>query len=308
MDIPREEDAEGGSIVNDGDIEQQLHDAFDSIKVPEDVKAATLSHIEAVRKEGSASTDAKKPRRVRRIWVLVGSVGSIAACLVIALSLFGILGSNSSSEESSTQAFDLDPTAFVDIDINPSVQLELNREDQVIGAHGLNEDGDALLAAAPIDGMFYEQALRALMGSDAASGFLGEDPFIELSISSDDQRQERTLKDMSERYLASIPYDGACRGVSSDIYEEAHSHGMGCGRYSVALELMELDPTLSLEECSDMSMRELRDRIDALESLDGDRASDSDDASISNGAGRGGSGQEGMGAHHGGHGAHHGWS
>ena len=36
---------------------------------------------------------------------------------------------------------------------------------------------------------------------------------------------------------------------------------MGVGRYGAALELMDLDPDVTLEECRSMSMRELRDRI-----------------------------------------------
>lgn len=70
----------------------------------------------------------------------------------------------------------------------------------------------------------------------------------------------------SEQRLASLPCRGSCDAVSLELREEAHAHGMGCGKYAAALELSGLDPDVTIEDCHDMSMRELRDRIAACHS------------------------------------------
>lgn len=281
--------------MNDRDLEQRVRTAFDEITVPDSVKKQTLEYVRSQANEQSVevkviSSPSSSKRRNRRVRPVIFT-GAIAACLLFAAALFGI-------SNVGTQHMDLEPTAFVDIDINPSVQLKLNREDQVVEAEGINEDGANLLSDVPVVGMAYEEALNALTSSQALAPYLEQDAFVAVSIASSDQAQENALTSMSEEYLANAPYQGTCNGVSPEFYEEAHSHGMGCGRYAAAVELVELDPEVTIDECSTMSMRELRDRIQACQHEDQGQQSEQ-------GAGQGqGSGSgRGMG-HHGYHGGH----
>ena len=154
-------------------------------------------------------------------------------------------------------------TAFVDIDINPSIELQLNDSNQVVAVEGVNEDGRSVLAGLALEGLSYEEALSALTSSEALAPYLNDDAFVQVSVASDNPGQERALMDASEQRLASLPCRGSCDAVSLELREEAHAHGMGCGRYAAALELSELDPDVTIEDCHDMSMRELRDRIAA---------------------------------------------
>lgn len=367
--------------MNDRELEREVRDAFDGVNLPEDVKKQALEYVLAHAQtqpqpdaQVQAGTQAQAPAsaqpqtaqcdpvefaaamapaspRKRGRWKVVGAAsGAVAACLVLALAMFGITQlpnlapQPAESEPPATQTAagepdapeapatlpDLETTAFVDIDINPSVQLRLNSSDCVVGAEGINEDGASLLSSVPVDGLPYEQALRALTSSEALAPYVDDDPFIALSVSSENQDQERALTDVSESYLASCPYVGSCNGVTQQFYDEAHSHGMGCGRYAAALRLSELDPSVSIDDCSGMTMRELRDRIGHCEAAAGQGAGSSDDSAPGQGNGSGsgngagqnggsgsGSGQgtapgqgygQGQGyGHHGSHGAHHGW-
>ena len=108
-----------------------------------------------------------------------------------------------------------------------------------------------------------EEALSAFTSSEALAPYLNDDAFVQVSVASDNPGQERALMDASEQRLASLPCRGSCAAVSLELREEAHAHGMGCGRYAAALEHSELDPDVTIEDCHDMSMRELRDRIAA---------------------------------------------
>lgn len=355
--------------MNDRELEREVRDAFDGVELPEDVKKQALEYVlaqahaqtqhQADEQPQTAQCDpvefaaamAPASPRKRGRWKVVGAAsGAVAACLVLALAMFGITQlpnlapQPAESEPPATQTAagepdapeapatlpDLETTAFVDIDINPSVQLRLNSSDCVVGAEGINEDGASLLSSVPVDGLPYEQALRALTSSEALAPYVDDDPFIALSVSSENQDQERALTDVSESYLASCPYVGSCNGVTQQFYDEAHSHGMGCGRYAAALRLSELDPSVSIDDCSGMTMRELRDRIGHCEAAAGQGAGSSDDSAPGQGNGSGsgngagqnggsgsGSGQgtapgqgygQGQGyGHHGSHGAHHGW-
>lgn len=59
---------------------------------------------------------------------------------------------------------------------------------------------------------------------------------------------------------------------------------MGVARYRAAQELLALDPSLTLDDCASMTMRELRDRIAALEAGDDNGGTAADDG---NGGGAG---------------------
>lgn len=365
--------------MNDRELEREVREAFDGVELPEDVKKQALDYVLAhaqtqpqpdaqvqagTQAQTSASVQAQAAqcdpvefaaamapasRRKHGRWKVVGAAsGAVAACLVLALAVFGITqlpnlapqpaeselpaaettAVESAAPEASAALPDLETTAFVDIDINPSVQLRLNSSDCVVGAEGINDDGASLLSSVPVDGLSYGQALRALTSSEALAPYVDGDPFIALSVSSESQDQERALTNVSETYLASCPYRGSCNGFSQQFYDEAHSHGMGCGRYAAAVRLSELDPSISVDDCSGMTMRELHDRIAHCESAAGQGAGSADDSASGQGNGSGsgngtgqnggsGSGQgtapgqgygQGQGyGHHGSHGAHHGW-
>lgn len=57
--------------------------------------------------------------------------------------------------------------------------------------------------------------------------------------------------------------EGSCHRADAEAREDAHYAGMGVGKYRAAQQLMELDDSVTLDDCAGMTMRELHDRIDA---------------------------------------------
>lgn len=299
------------------DLERHVREAFDGIEAPDEAKRQALAYV--LGQEGADRPSAMppslpsqaRPRQRAQARRAVRFLGyAMAACVALVAVVFGAaqlgvdravvetdapgqaasVASGGDEGARSASTADLEPTAFVDIDINPSVQLQLNRADEVVAAKGINDDGAAVLSRVSLDGLSYERALRALVASDAMAPYLDADALVVVSVSSSDAAQQRSLTAASEECLADAPYQVDCHGVSQQLYDEAHGHGMGCGRYAAAVELAELDPGVSVEDCAGMTMRELRDRIASH------RAGDGSGATSGPRAGCGG-----------GRGAHHGW-
>lgn len=291
--------------MNDRDLQQRVREAFDALEAPAAAKQRTLEAFDRLAAEAAspqqtapvadasaAHPSAKPPikvhrfRRARRH----GVIGALAACLVLGAVLFGVTRAGA------------EPTAFVDIDINPSIELQVNRFDKVVAAEAVNTDGEAVLAQLDLAGLPYDEALALLTNSDALAPYLEENSYIQVSVAANDQGQEQALTTASEECLANLPYRASCHAVSLQTHEEAHAHGMGCGRYTAAVELASLDPEVTVEDCADLSMRELRERIDAHHST-GDAATTESPSGNGQGAGQG----TGQGAGHGaGHrGCHH---
>lgn len=305
--------------MNDRELETRMRDAFNALEPPDAVKQRTLETYDVLAagqaeskpgislvasKPAARSRAARKARRSRFITAL-------AACLVLGVAVFGIFrvgGAPDASvettpgDQSAVAPLDMVATAFVDIDINPSIELQLNASDQVVVANAMNDDGRAVIASLDLEGLPYEEAFAKLTKSEALAPYLSGDAYVQVSVSSDNQQQEQALMSMSEQQLAALPCRGSCDAVSLELHEEAHAHGMGCGRYIAAVELSTLDPNVTVDDCRGMSMREIRNRIDACH----DRASSS---SYGGGASQGGSASgygDGYGQHHGeSHGRHH---
>ena len=258
------------------DLDTRVRQAFDNVTVPDDVKRGTLTYIASIAEASGVSAEtapasAAAPRKHARARIipLRRAAAALAACLALAFAGFGGFAY-------------AQPTTYVGIDVNPSIELGVNRFGIVVRVEALNGDGESLLDAVSLTGRGYADALSLLTQSDAFSPYAQEDSYIEISVTSDDARQAEAIRQQSDACLSALPCRGSCHAVDEGTREAAVSAGMGVGRYRAALELVELDPSVTLEECASLSMRELRDRIAALSS------GDSEGRGSGNGGTRGG--------------------
>ena len=232
------------------DLEQRVREAFDEVSLPPEVRARTLAAIDDLVQPREASPS--KPPAPRIVKWRRAAI-ALAACLVLAA--VGLAGSRLYFEE----------TAFVGIDVNPSIELGINRFDIVVSAKAYNEDGEALLRDVSVTGKPYDSAVATLTSSTAFAPYLESDAYIAISVASNDAGQSDTLRTQSDACLRSLPCEGSCHTVDAETRAAASAAGMGAGRYQAALRLLELDGSLTLEDCASMSRHERRSRIAALE-------------------------------------------
>lgn len=63
---------------------------------------------------------------------------------------------------------------YVTIDINPSVEFVLRKDDKVLGVYALNEDANILLVDLNLEGMQYKEALKILVEASILMGYIDE--------------------------------------------------------------------------------------------------------------------------------------
>lgn len=288
--------------MNDLELEKQLRAAFDEVNMPADLRERTLAAIEAARKgegegagaaadgragaamgeraaaaevAGAVETAGDNTRKLRVRKNPLRFACGIAACLVVALA--GFFGYRSV----------LEPTAFIDIDINPSIELAVNRFDTVVGLEALNGDAQAVVEQVDVVGKPYDEAIAVLMEEVSRAGYSLDDSYLEFSISSDDAQQTVTLENSTDSFMAACGYAGNCNAVDSSVHEAAHACNMGVGKYLAAQELANLDPSITVEDCAHMSMRQIRDGISACHQQAGESSGENVSGA---GAGAGGYG------------------
>ena len=93
----------------------------------------------------------------------------------------------------------LTPVSAISLDVNPSIELALNRFDRVVSARGLNAEGEALVSGMSLFGRDYRDAVDAITGSDAMAQYLTDGEQIAITIASDNAQRSAELLEGSER-------------------------------------------------------------------------------------------------------------
>ena len=271
--------------------EHQVKEAFEAIRLPDDIAARALKSIEAKREQqenerteglltAQESVDANKyasqedkaaeepfaspasrhaietskgqgsatPQKRRKAlhFAKGGRIAAIAACLALVACLIGGV------------ADFLRPVAYVGIDVNPSVELTLNRFDIVVGTHALNDDGQRALDEASCMWRPFDDAARDLDG--AMRTIAGEGAVVEVSIDCDNESRYAALAAQSNDCFG-CNGEAHCDRTNAEERQAAHDSGMGVAKYRAYQELQEAGVDISAEKCASMSMRELRDLL-----------------------------------------------
>lgn len=304
------------------DLERRMREAFDGVHLPAGLAERTLARIEAERAVQTAQAEpvsqaehatrmehmarveratpamqveraaraehaARTERRPARPLTRRAAI-ALAACL--ALAAVGVGG----------YAWAQAPCAYVAIDVNPSIELGINRLDNVASVRAYNEDGERLLQALDLDGLAYADAMAAL--EERLRGYLDDGATVEMTVVCDDERQAAELEQVGVGCLgASGSGSVHCSHASSEEHHAAESAGMGLGKYRLYLELVDAGVNISPEEASAMTMRELRALLEDAGSASAG-GSGSDAGQTSGRAGGHGNGSRDEHGHGGGHG------
>ncbi len=226
------------------------------------------------------------------------SLAPIAACLLAAA--FGVGGYLSY----------VTPVAAISLDINPSIELEMNIYDRVISSKGYNDQGVALAEELNVRHMNYSDAVQALLESDAISDCLKTGEPLEVTVTSDSEQKSQAMQDrISDQ--TEIPLEQFhCSGHHEQI-DQAHAAGLSTGRYRALLELQAVDPEITAQDVQGLTMAQIRALLENASQEDlqhhdapagdvGDQQDETDpkaEPTCAVGRGHGGSAGEGAGHH-----------
>lgn len=135
-----------------------------------------------------------RARRRRRAPLVIAAV-----CLVTVLGVFG--------------GVFFTPASAIGIDVNPALELKINRFDLVVGIEGLNEDGRQIAQDSGLMFTEYSQAVDALVAR--LREYLDEGREMSIVVKCDDQSR-------SEEMLARVE---SCVGGEKNITCCAHGRG-----------------------------------------------------------------------------------
>lgn len=155
------------------------------------------------------------------------------------------------------------PTSVISIDVNPSLELGVNRFDRVISVQGYNEDGRALAEALDVRFMNYADALDQILSSEGLAAYLSQDEILSICVIGADGGQGERLYTGIEAHTAGHA-NTYCYHADTEEVAAAHGAGLSYGKYRAFLEVLALDPSITLADIQEMTMGEIHHLHEAL--------------------------------------------
>ena len=189
---------------------------------------------------------------------LITFAASIAAALILLVGIgTGIYGYESYAVAST-----------VSLDVNPSVELKVNKAGKVLDANALNEDGQTVLGSMEekLKGVHVEVAVNALVGSMVKNGFVSDTAnSILVSVNSKSEKNgaeltERLSKELNALFAGSN-FEGAVLTQSvtsnSELKALADRYGISLGKARFIYQIITQNTRYTFEELVDLSINEL---------------------------------------------------
>lgn len=154
--------------------------------------------------------------------------------------------------------------AYVSIDINPSIELTVDKKMNVIAAESRNSGGDDILHEQKLNGLHLENAIKTVIKISSERGYINHDAcsiMITTTIVSDknDNKEEQELLDQKLLSITRAELERDENNYSPEVYivqaqpaerQQALDNGVSTGRYILWEKVKESNPDIVLEQIS----------------------------------------------------------
>ncbi len=191
------------------------------------------------KKGGTCMTNRKK---------LLAGLGA-AAILLAGVGAYGILGTDRA-------------VSVVQLDVNPSVEIHVDKEGDVLKTNALNKDGEKVLEGMKLKGSDADTAVNAIVGSLLRHGYIDElANSILLSVEDEDTVRGAKLKEELTEEINAILSATAIQAsiLSQDMKESAlaEQENISQGKATLVENIVDANENYKAEELAELSVNEL---------------------------------------------------
>lgn len=251
--------------MTDHELERRLRTALDHA-APNDLEGV-LSRCETGKGTVIDMTNAVETKKKTRRWAPLAA----AACLALVL----VGGGGGYYYYTANNAV----ASLVSLDVNPSIQLEVNKNEKVLSATPMNDDGAEILADMDLKGTQADVAMYAIIGSLLQHGYVDElANSILITVEDDDQARgeklQQELTAQADAALANAQVSGAVLAQTlqhtEELTQKAQEYGISTGKAALIQAIVEgSNNTKTFEELVGLSINELNLLYTAQAPLEG---------------------------------------
>ena len=237
-------------------MERQLAAALE--KTAPDDMSGVLSRCEA--RKGTVIPMTTK-KTANRKWTTL-----VAACLAVML----LCGGGVFYQRAHAVA------SVVSLDVNPSIELKVSRNEKVLVCTPLNEDAKAILAdmsnGADLKGAKLDVAVNAIVGSLVRNGYLDSiSSAIMISVEDKDTaRAEKLQRELTSAVDGVLQTSEAKAAVLTQTLtqdaareQQARKNNISTGKAAMVNRVLAINPSLKFDALAKLSVEELKDLAEA---------------------------------------------
>ncbi len=190
----------------------------------------------------------------KRNKIILSAVSAAAVVILLFGSVFGVYLSN----------FKINTK--VSLDVNPSVEMQLNSKDKVLDVKPLNEDGTKIIGDMDLDGSPLNVAVNAIIGSMLRNGYLTDDAnSILISVDNSDKSKcdslLKMLTDEINEVIGNNSFSGAILGQTI-LHDDntdalAEKYGISQGKAQLINQITKQNTFYSFEDLVGLTVNEL---------------------------------------------------
>lgn len=188
-----------------------------------------------------------------------GFTAFAAVAAVFVLLIAGIFIAKNNGLGTSSNAL----AAVVSLDVNPSIELKVDNDEDVISATGLNTDGKKVLEGMDLEDTDLDVAVNAIIGSMLKHGYLSEmQNSILLSVSGVEGYDANALETKLASEVNALLKGGAVLSqnvtdADASLVKKADEYGITVGKASLINEIVKNSKTHSFEQLAGLTINEL---------------------------------------------------
>lgn len=266
--------------MTDHELERRLRTALDHA-APNDLEGV-LSRCETGKGTVIDMTNAVETKKKKNRWA------PLAASACLALVLVG--GGGGYYYYSANNAV----ASLVSLDVNPSIQLEVNKNEKVLSATPMNDDGAEILDGMDLKGTQADVAMYAIIGSLLQHGYVDElANSILITVEDDDQvrgeKLQQELTAQADAALANAQVNGAVLAQtlqnSEELSQKAQEYGISTGKAALIQAIVAgSNNTKTFEDLVGLSINELNLLYTAQAPLEGQTSGNEQNTGAANAA------------------------
>lgn len=266
--------------MTDHELERRLRTALDHA-APNDLEGV-LSRCETGKGTVIDMTNAVETKKKKKRWAPLAA----AACLALVL----VGGGGGYYYYSANNAV----ASLVSLDVNPSIQLEVNKNEKVLSATPMNDDGAEILDGMNLKGTPADVAMYAIIGSLLQHGYVDElANSILITVEDDDQARgeklQQELTAQADAALANAQVNGAVLAQtlqnSEELTQKAQEYGISTGKAALIQAIVEgSNNTKTFEDLVGLSINELNLLYTAQAPLEGQTSGNEQNTGAANAA------------------------
>ena len=169
-------------------------------------------------------------------------------------------------------------TSTISLDVNPSIELRVNRHERVLEALAIHEDAQKILEDLNLTGSDLQTAVNAVIGSMVQTGYISDiSNSVLITVDSEKDEDARALQEKLtlevSKLLDAQNFDGAILSQTlqpePELKAKAEAYGISLGKAQLVEKIMKQDLNYSFSDLAGLSVHQLNLLVDRETALSG---------------------------------------